>query len=101
MAGGGGDIFHCLTYEVHGTAILELTFRNIWNDLQRVTNKVIHSFEPTVLDGSVRHEPGDNNERMVRFGVRCEVSHLSHSELPELMITGGKSEPQNLLFRGE
>ena len=33
--------------------------------------------------------------------VEVEVAYLSHNELPELMITGGKSEPQNLLLRGE
>ena len=100
MSGWWGDITGCLTYEVHGATILEFTFRNIWNYLQRVANKVINCFEPTVLDGSVRHEPADKNERMMR-NMRCEVFYLSHNELPELMITGGKSEPQNLLFRGE
>ena len=63
----------CLTYEVHGAAILKLAFGNIWNDLQRVPDKVIHRFEPTVLDGSVRNEPTDDEKHEVEMEMEMEV----------------------------
>ena len=74
--GVGPGVVHLLagdvgaSYEVHGTTIFKLAFRNIWNDLQWVPNKVIHGFEPTVLDGAVRHEPADEDDE--KHEVRCE-----------------------------
>ena len=74
--GVGPGVVHLLagdvgaSYEVHGTTIFKFAFRNIWNDLQWVPNKVIHGFEPTVLDGAVRHEPVDEDDE--KLEVRCE-----------------------------
>ena len=87
-----------LTYEVHGAAVLKLAFRYEGNILQRVRNEVVHSFEPIVLYRAVSHEPVVRQH--YNLGLEVEPD-LSQRELPELMMTGGKSEPQNFLLRGE
>ena len=103
---GGPDV-------VRGAADLKLTLGDEWNAFERIWNEIVNSPESIVLDRAVRHEP----EMLKRLKYCCYINlisklqfeistvkcsvHLSHSDPPELVIMGGKFEPQNLFISGE
>ena len=88
-----------LTNIVRCATDFKLTLGDKWNAFERVWNEFVHSTEPVILYCPIRDKP------MIMMMTITVVSlmpgHLSHREPPELVMIGGKLEPQNLSMRGE
>ena len=82
-----------LTYKIHIAADLKFTFRNERNNFHRIWNEVIHCFEATILYCHIRNKPGNYISCVENFRLRPD---LSQSDLVELVMIGGKSDPQNV-----
>ena len=77
----------------------KLTFGDKWNAFEGVWNEFVHSTEPVILYCPIRDKP------LMKLKLETNLTrltcHLSHRDPPELVMMGGKLEPQNLSMRGE